>query len=79
MTVSISDYCYGTQEFGETLQTIAEENDFTPIENMMEWSKNYYENYKVHFDENQFSITPGQAAVFYKEDFVLGGGIITKN
>ena len=41
--------------------------------------ENYYENYKVHFDENQFSITPGQAAVFYKEDFVLGGGIITKN
>ena len=39
MTVSINDYCYGTQEFGEILQSIAEENNFTPIENMMEWSR----------------------------------------
>ena len=33
----------------------------------------------IHFNEAQFSITPGQAAVFYKGDFVLGGGIISKN
>ena len=43
MAISINDYCYGTQEFDETLQTIAQENDFTPIQNMMEWSKNYYD------------------------------------
>ena len=31
---------------------------------------------KLVFDEPQFSITPGQAAVWYDGDVVLGGGII---
>lgn len=31
---------------------------------------------RVVFDEPQFSITPGQAAVWYDGDIVLGGGII---
>ncbi|MCX7595918.1 MAG: tRNA 2-thiouridine(34) synthase MnmA, partial [Fischerella sp.] len=33
---------------------------------------------RVVFDEPQFSITPGQAAVWYKGEKVLGGGIIEK-
>lgn len=33
---------------------------------------------KLVFDEPQFSITPGQAAVWYDNDVVLGGGIIEK-
>jgi tRNA-specific 2-thiouridylase len=33
---------------------------------------------KLVFDEPQFSITPGQAAVWYDGDKVLGGGIIEK-
>ncbi len=38
------------------------------------------ENSRVRlvFDEPQFSITPGQAAVWYDGDVVLGGGIIEK-
>jgi tRNA-uridine 2-sulfurtransferase len=31
---------------------------------------------KIMFDEHQFGITPGQAAVLYSDDLVLGGGII---
>ena len=31
---------------------------------------------KLFFKDEQFSIAPGQAAVFYHKEFVLGGGII---
>ena len=33
---------------------------------------------RIIFDEPQFSITPGQAAVWYSDDLVLGGGLITE-
>ena len=35
------------------------------------------EQVKLDFDEPQFSITPGQAAVIYEGEIVLGGGIIS--
>jgi tRNA-specific 2-thiouridylase len=34
---------------------------------------------KLVFDEPQFGITPGQAAVFYHGEILLGGGIIEKS
>jgi tRNA-specific 2-thiouridylase len=33
---------------------------------------------RLEFAEEQFSITPGQAAVFYAGDRVLGGGLIQR-
>ncbi len=34
---------------------------------------------EIYFSEPQFSITPGQAAVFYQGELLLGGGIITQS
>ncbi len=31
---------------------------------------------KIIFDEPKKSVTPGQSAVFYQEDIVIGGGVI---
>ena len=32
--------------------------------------------FKLIFEESQSSVTPGQAAVFYKGEILLGGGLI---
>ena len=38
-----------------------------------------HDRVKLVFDEPQFGITPGQAAVFYDGEMLLGGGIIEKS
>jgi tRNA-specific 2-thiouridylase len=38
----------------------------------------WHNRIKVCFKQTQFAITPGQAAVFYDQDKVMGGGIIDK-
>ena len=40
-------------------------------------SENPTKSFKLIFDGNQSSVTPGQAAVFYKEEILLGGGLIS--
>jgi len=37
---------------------------------------NEKEDVKILFDEPQEAVCPGQHAVFYREDTVLGGGVI---
>ena len=39
---------------------------------------NITKTFKLIFEENQSSVTPGQAAVFYKDEILLGGGIISE-
>ena len=43
-----------------------------PINNL----DNSTKKFKLIFDESQSSLTPGQAAVFYKGEILLGGGLI---
>ena len=43
-----------------------------PLKNSDEVNKSF----KLIFEESQSSVTPGQAAVFYKGDILLGGGLI---
>ena len=38
---------------------------------------NVSKKFKLIFEDLQSSITPGQAAVFYKDEILLGGGLIS--
>ena len=39
---------------------------------------NVNQAFKLIFQDNQSSVTPGQAAVFYKGEILLGGGLISE-
>ncbi len=49
-----------------------------PLESSQEPENNRGTRVKLIFDEPQLSITPGQAAVWYEGDLLLGGGLIEK-
>ena len=68
----------------EAVCTIEKVENIEEIKSLMKNSSNNEKNntnneiVKVTFDEEQPRITPGQSAVFYDGDIVLGGGIILK-
>ena len=39
---------------------------------------NMDKTFKLIFEDNQSSVTPGQAAVFYEDEILLGGGLISE-
>ena len=41
--------------------------------------KKYNSKYEITFQQPQSAVTPGQSIVFYRDDVVLGGGIIERN
>ena len=72
----MNDSCNGEHEITKNNGN-HENNENNPnSENEKNNTKN--EIVKVTFDEEQPRITPGQSAVFYDGDIVLGGGIILK-
>ena len=44
-----------------------------PVEALIKEDNN---NISIHFNEPQLAVTPGQSVVFYRDNIVLGGGII---
>ena len=50
--------------------------ELIPIEKKQNDPINSSQRCRLVFKDKQFSITPGQAAVFYKGDLLLGGGLI---
>ncbi len=56
---------------------LAELTPITPTDKDIKSNRPYRCN--LQFDKEQFSITPGQAAVFYSNEILLGGGLIEQS
>ena len=65
-------------------QVLNQKKDLNVVQNLdivkkiIQWHLRDETTVKLEFDQPVKSVTPGQAAVFYKDDVCLGGGTIEK-
>ena len=87
VTVGLKENIYKNEFIVANLNWIAVENLIEPVEMNVKIRSAHKESeaallpvdstrIMVKFKESQLAITPGQAAVFYRDDVVYGGGII---
>jgi tRNA-specific 2-thiouridylase len=69
------DWC-GSQPLTETLRCAAKTRYRQPDQGCIVEPIDTGNRIRVHFDQPQRAITPGQSVVFYADEICLGGGII---
>ncbi len=61
-------------DYSQPISVLAKTRYVAPLSSAIVCLENNYT--RVEFEKQQWAITPGQSVVFYKDDTVLGGGII---